>query len=105
MPNKYKIVAYRHVRNHDCIYRRIGNTNTFSCGEYERSESGLEDAMYVDGKFDIYEIELSGTKDFKINEVELQTKQFYRLVDKEGYYKKKNESSSKQLYRLSGISK
>ena len=36
-----KIDAYQHVRNSDCIYRRVKGTAMFAWKDYRRSEAGI----------------------------------------------------------------
>ena len=93
---EYKVIAYRHVRNHDCIYRRIGDTSQFSWNDFVREEAGIDYAMHVDGKFDVYELEFPGELELQLNEVTLPTNQVYKLVEGE---------SSRRIFRLSGIAK
>lgn len=46
-----KINAYRHVRNRDCVYRRVPGTDDFVWREHKRTEAGIRAEIYFNTKF------------------------------------------------------
>ena len=57
------IVSYQHVRNKNCIYERVGDTDEFKWADITRSEGGILQEIHYNQKFIPYEaIKSDGTK-------------------------------------------
>lgn len=54
MKSEKIIDAYQHVRNPNCIYRRVGDTNVFVWENYKRTEAGILYEIHINEKFKIY---------------------------------------------------
>lgn len=49
--NPDKINAYQHVRNKNCIYQRVGNTDIFVWNDCKRSEQNIKQEIVWNNKF------------------------------------------------------
>lgn len=52
-----KVKSYKHVRNNSCVYKRIGDSNTFAWKNHRRTESNILAEIELNNKFVQYEFE------------------------------------------------
>jgi hypothetical protein len=52
MEQNQRVDAYQHIRNKNCIYRRVGDTDVFIWKKYKRRENGIIAVLHE--KFEPY---------------------------------------------------